>query len=134
VAEHNRKASGAIDRHRGRLVKTTGDGVLAQFDGAERAVRAAAAIRTATRELGIAIRVGVHTGEVELTADDVRGITVHVAARIMAAAGPDEILVSATVRDLIDPTRVRFEDAGIHELKGLQGGRHLYRMAALEDR
>lgn len=133
VAEHNRKASGAIDRHRGRLVKTTGDGVLAQFDGAERAVRAAVAIRAVARDLGIAIRVGVHTGEVQLAGDDVRGITVHVAARVMAAAAPDEILVSATVRDLVDNPRVRFEDAGVQELKGLQGGRQLYRMAGLED-
>lgn len=133
VAEHNRKASSAIDRHRGHLVKTTGDGVLARFDGAERAVRGAAAIRVAARDLGIAIRVGVHAGEVELTGDDVRGITVHIAARIMAEAGPDEILVSATVRDLIDATRVRFEDAGLHELRGLKGGRQLYRLATLQD-
>lgn len=134
VAEHNRKATAAIDRQRGRLVKTTGDGVLAQFDSAERAVRAAAAIRAAARELGLAIRGGVHTGEVELTGEDVRGVAVHIAARIMSAAGPDEILVSTTVRDLIDVTRVRFEDAGTHELKGLPGARQLYRLASLEDR
>ncbi len=131
VGEHNRKASAAIDRHRGRLVKTTGDGVLAQFDGAERAVRGAAAIREAAHGLGLEVRAGVHTGEVELTADDVRGIAVHTAARIMAVAGSDEILVSATVMDLLDGSGLTFEDAGVHELKGLHGSRHLYRLATL---
>jgi len=132
VGEHNRKASAAIDRHRGRLVKTTGDGVLAQFDGAERAVRGAAAIREAAHGLGLEIRAGVHTGEVELTADDVRGIAVHTAARIMAVAESGEILVSATVMDLLDGSGLTFEDAGIHELKGLHGARQLYRLATLE--
>jgi class 3 adenylate cyclase len=132
VGEHNRKASAAIDRHRGRLVKTTGDGVLAQFDGAERAVRGAAAIREAAHGLGLEIRAGVHTGEVELTADDVRGIAVHTAARIMAVAESGEILVSSTVMDLLDGSGLTFEDAGIHELKGLHGARQLYRLETLE--
>jgi len=132
VGEHNRKAASAIDRFRGRLVKTTGDGVLAQFDGAERAVRGAAAIRDAAQSLGLAIRAGVHTGEVQTVAGDVRGIAVHTAARIMAEAGSDEILVSATVMDLLDGSAVKFEDAGSHELKGLHGIRQLYRVAALE--
>ena len=132
VGEHNRKASAAIDRHRGRLVKTTGDGVLAQFDGAERAVRGAAAIREAAHGLGLEVRAGVHTGEVELTADDVRGIAVHTAARIMAVAESGEILVSATVMDLLDGSGLTFEDAGIHELKGLHGARQLYRLETLE--
>jgi len=128
VGEHNRKAATAIDRHRGRLVKTTGDGVLAQFDGAERAVRGAAAIREAARDLGLAIRTGVHTGEVHVIGDDVRGIAVHTAARIMAVAGSNEILVSATVMDLLDGSGLAFEDAGLHELKGLHGARQLYRL------
>jgi class 3 adenylate cyclase len=132
VGEHNRKASTAIDRHRGRLVKTTGDGVLAQFDGAERAVRGAAAIRDAARGLGLAIRAGVHTGEIQTIAGDVRGIAVHTAARIMAVAGSDEILVSATVMDLVDGSGLTFEDAGIHELKGLHGARQLYHLTGLE--
>lgn len=132
VGEHNRKASAAIDRHRGRLVKTTGDGVLAQFDGPERAVRSAAAIRDAAEGLGLAIRAGVHTGEVETIAGDVRGIAVHMAARIMAVAGSGEILVSATVMELLEGSGPTFEDAGIHELKGLQGARQLYRVGALE--
>lgn len=131
VGEHNRKAATAIDRHRGRLVKTTGDGVLAQFDGAERAVRGAAAIRDAANTLGLAIRIGVHTGEVQEIAGDVRGIAVHTAARIMAVAESGEILVSATVMDLLDASGLTFEDAGLHELKGLHGARQLYRLAAL---
>lgn len=131
VGEHNRKAEMAIDRHRGRLVKTTGDGVLAQFDGAERAVRGAAAIRDAVRGLGLEIRAGVHTGEVQTVAGDVRGIAVHTAARIMAAAGSGEVLVSATVIDLLDGTGMKFEDAGIHELKGLDRPRQLYRLTTL---
>ena len=131
VGEHNRKAAMAIDRHRGQLVKTTGDGVLAQFDGAERAVRGAAAIRDAARDLGLEIRAGVHTGEVQTVAGDVRGIAVHTAARIMAAAGSGEVLVSATVMDLLDGSELNFEDAGIHVLKGLDRARQLYRLAAL---
>jgi class 3 adenylate cyclase len=132
VGEHNRQSAAAIDRHRGRLVKTTGDGVLAQFDGAERAVRSAAAIREAARSLGLEVRVGVHTGEVQMTADDVRGIAVHTAARIMGVAGSGEILVSGTVMDLLDGSALTFEDAGIHQLKGLQGGRRLYRLSGLD--
>jgi class 3 adenylate cyclase len=132
VGEHNRKASMAIDRHRGRLVKTTGDGVLAQFDGAERAVRGAAAIRDAVQSLGLEIRTGVHTGEIQSIAGDVRGIAVHTAARIMAVAGSGEILISATVMDLLDGSGLTFEDAGLHALKGLHGSRQLYRLASLE--
>jgi class 3 adenylate cyclase len=130
IGAHNSRAATAIDRHRGRLIKTTGDGVLAQFDGAERAVRGAAAIRDAVQELGLKIRAGVHSGEVQVTAGDVRGIAVHIAARIMAEAGSGEILVSATVMDLVDGSDLVFEDAGIHELKGVHGARQLYRLAA----
>jgi class 3 adenylate cyclase len=128
VGEHNRKASTAIDRHRGRLIKTTGDGVLAQFDGPERAVRAAASIRGVAETLDLQVRAGVHSGEVQVTADDVRGIAVHTAARIMAAAEPGEILVSATVMDLVAGSDLAFEDAGLHELKGLAGRRQLFRL------
>ena len=128
VADHNRKSAVAVERYRGRLVKTTGDGVIAQFDGAERAVRGAAAIRDAVRALGLEIRAGVHSGEVQVAPDDIRGIAVHTAARIMAVAGPGEILVSATVMDLVDGSELAFEDAGRHELKGLHGARQLYRV------
>jgi class 3 adenylate cyclase len=129
VSEHNRKAQLAVDRYRGRLVKTTGDGVLALFDGAERAVRGAAAIRTASSALSLEIRAGVHSGEVRASTDDVRGIAVHTAARIMAAANPGEILVSSTVMELVEGSGLTFEDAGAHELKGLTGKRQLYRLA-----
>jgi class 3 adenylate cyclase len=128
IGAHNSRALAAIDRQRGRLVKTTGDGVLASFDSPERAVRGAIAIRRVGHDLGIQIRAGVHSGEVQVTADDVRGIAVHTAARIMAIAGPDEILVSATVIDLIDGSDLEFEDAGAHELKGFRGARHLFRL------
>jgi class 3 adenylate cyclase len=129
IAEHNHRASTAIDRQRGRLVKTTGDGVIGSFDGAERAVRAAIAIRGIAKVLGLEIRAGVHSGEVQLTADDVRGIAVHTAARIMTAAAPGEILVSATVMDLVEGSDLVFEDVGLHELKGLHGQRQLFRLA-----
>jgi class 3 adenylate cyclase len=128
IGAHNTRALAAIDRQRGRLVKTTGDGVLASFDSPERAVRGAIAIRRVGHDLGLQIRGGVHSGEVQVTIDDVRGIAVHAAARIMALAGPDEILVSATVIDLIDGTDLEFEDAGTHELKGFRGARHLFRL------
>jgi class 3 adenylate cyclase len=130
IAEHNRKASSAIERHRGRLVKTTGDGVLAAFDGAERAVRAAVSIRGVAKVLGLEIRTGVHSGEVQVTPDDIRGIAVHTAARIMSEATPGEILVSATVMDLVEGSDLSFDDAGLHELKGLSGHRQLFRLAS----
>jgi class 3 adenylate cyclase len=128
IGAHNSRALAAIDRQRGRLVKTTGDGVLASFDSPERAVRGAIAMRRVAHDLNLQIRAGVHSGEVQVTADDVRGIAVHAAARIMAIAGPDEILVSATVIDLIDGSDLEFEDAGTHELKGFRGARHLFRL------
>jgi class 3 adenylate cyclase len=128
IGEHNRRASSAIDRQRGRLVKTTGDGVLAAFDSPERAVRAAVLIRQVAADLDLAIRAGVHSGEVEVSPNDMRGIAVHTTARIMAAAGAGEILVSATVMDLVDGSDLVFEDAGLHELKGLSGRRQLFRL------
>jgi class 3 adenylate cyclase len=129
VAAHNRTAERIIDGHRGRLVKTTGDGVIALFDSAERAVRSGAEIEQAVEPLGLSVRAGVHSGEVELAPSDVRGVAVHAASRIAALAGPGEVLVSATVRDLMDGSDLEFEDAGLHELKGLPGARQLYRLA-----
>jgi class 3 adenylate cyclase len=123
------RASAAIDRYRGRLVKTTGDGVLASFDSPERAVRGAITMRRAAWGLDLRIRAGVHSGEALVTADDLRGIAVHTAARIMVVAGPDEILVSATVMDLVDGSDLEFEDdAGTHELKGFRSARQLFRL------
>jgi class 3 adenylate cyclase len=130
VGEHNRRSTEAIERYGGRIVKTTGDGVLAVFDGAERAVRSAVGIRDVARTLGLSVRIGVHGGEIETTVDDVRGLAVHTAARVMNVAGPNEIFVSATIRDLVDGSGLSFEDAGAHELKGLEGSRQLYRLVA----
>jgi class 3 adenylate cyclase len=95
-------------------------------------VRGAAAIRDAAQTLGLPIRAGIHTGELQVTSDDMRGIAVHTAARIMGAAGPGEILLSATVIEIIEGSGMTFDDAGIHELKGLPGRRQLYRLATLD--
>ena len=111
---------------RGREIKDTGDGFLAIFDGTARAVRCAAAIRDSVAELGIEIRAGIHTGEIEIVPNDVRGVAVHVASRIMALAGPGEILVSGTTYELLAGSGLPFEDRGSHELKGLTGVRSLY--------
>ena len=129
VGAHNERIQFELDRYRGRLVKTTGDGVLALFDGSERAVRAAAAICLAAKAMGLTIRAGVHTGEVELAAGDVRGLAVHVAARVMAQAGPGQVFVSATTRELVADSGLAFVDAGAHELKGVSGARQLYCLA-----
>lgn len=126
LGRHNREVRNQLDRFRGREVVTTGDGFLAVFDGAARAVRAAMAVRNATRAIGVEVRQGVHTGEVEMVGGDVRGIAVHEAARIAAAAGAGEVLVSATTRQLADGTELEFEDRGQHELKGLAGTRALF--------
>ena len=111
---------------RGREVKTTGDGVLATFDGPARAIRCACSIRQRVRLLGIQVRTGLHTGECELIGDDVGGIAVHIAARIRAAAGPDEVLVSSTVKDLVAGSRLGFVDRGTQRLKGVPDEWRLY--------
>lgn len=110
-----------VDRAGGQLVSTSGDGVLATFDMPADAVRSATRIAGGVGALGIAIRAGVHTGEIEILGDDVAGIGVHIAARVMAAAGPGEVLVSRTVCDLVTGSGLRFEDRGEHELKGVPG-------------
>ena len=115
-----------LERFRGREVKTTGDGMLVTFDGSGRALQCAAAIRRVAREHGLQLRVGVHVGEVEIVGDDIRGVTVHEAARIMAKADPDEILVSDLTRVLAG-AGLAFEDRGAHTLKGLDGD---WRLAA----
>src|SRR5262249_47762859 len=114
VAQHNAEAEREIDRQDGRMVKTTGDGVIALFYSAERAVLAAVAVGNAVRPLGVEIRAGVHTGEVELVAGDVRGVSVHTTARLMALGGPGDVVVSATVRDLLDGSELEFDDLGVH--------------------
>jgi class 3 adenylate cyclase len=114
-----------LERFGGREVKTTGDGVLVTFDGPARAIQCAAAMRRLARVHGLQLRVGVHVGEVEVVGNDVRGVAVHEAARIMAAAAADEILVSDLTRMLAGPAGLAFDDRGTHVLKGLDGEWHL---------
>ena len=104
-----------------RLVQTTGDGILATFDGPGRGIGCAAAVRDQLAGIGLHIRSGLHAGEVELRGDDVGGIAVHIAARVMAAAGSGEILVSRTVRDLVAGSDLVLEDRGVWPLKGVEG-------------
>jgi class 3 adenylate cyclase len=129
LTAHNARLREQLNIFRGREVKTTGDGFLAIFDSPTRAVGCAAAMTRAARDIGVEIRAGVHTGEVELVGDDVRGIAVHTAARILALAGPSEVLVSSTTAGLIEGSGMALEDAGMHELKGLSGARQIYRLA-----
>lgn len=119
-----------LERHRGREVKTMGDGFLATFNGPARAIRCASAARDAMRELGIEIRAGLHTGEVEVMGDDVGGIAVSIGARVGAAAGPGEVLVSRTVTDLVAGSGIEFADRGAHALKGVPGEWQLYAVSA----
>ena len=103
--------------------------VSSVFDGATKAVRCGAAMTRSAHAIGLPIRVGIHTGEIEFVGDDVRGVAVHAAARVMSLAGPDEVLVSSTTADLLEGSGLALEDAGTHELKGLSGRRKLYRLA-----
>jgi class 3 adenylate cyclase len=118
-----------LDRFRGRLVQTTGDGTLAVFDGPARAVECACALRGGVRSLGLDIRAGLHTGEIETRGNDVAGIAVHIAARVSSLAGAGEVLVSRTVTDLVVGSGIEFENRGEHELKGVPGSWHLYAVA-----
>ncbi|HJR19133.1 MAG TPA: adenylate/guanylate cyclase domain-containing protein [Actinomycetota bacterium] len=115
-----------VEHFRGRLIKTTGDGVLATFDGPARAIRCAQAISDEVHALGLEIRSGLHTGEVELRGEDIGGIAVAIAARVMAKAGASEVLVSSTVKDLVVGSGLEFDDRGPHELKGVPGEWRLY--------
>ena len=111
---------------RGREVNTAGDGLLATFDGPNRAIRCACSVREKLRPLGLEVRTGLHTGECELIGDDIGGIAVHIAARVAAAAEPDEVLVSSTVRDLVAGSGLRFADRGMRALKGIPDEWHLF--------
>ena len=119
LAAHNRVIERHVAAARGVVVKFTGDGALATFDGPARAINCACAIRDAVEDLGLKIRVGLHTGEIEMVDGDIRGIAVHVAARIMSLAGPGEVLVSGVMPPLVLGSRITFDDRGTHQLKGV---------------
>ncbi len=124
--QHDALAVRQVTRHGGRIVKTTGDGILATFDGPARSVRCALSISEGARALGLEVRAGVHTGEVELRGHDVSGLGVNIASRIEALAGPGEVLVSRTVTDLVAGSDLNFTDMGEHALKGVPGRWQLF--------
>jgi class 3 adenylate cyclase len=130
LAAHHERVRGQLARYRGREIDTAGDGFLATFDGPARAVRCAQAISDAVRPLGLEIRAGCHTGEIEMKDEDVTGIAVHIGARVSALAGASEVLVSSTVKDLVAGSGLVFEDFGEHELKGVPDRWHLYRVVS----
>ncbi|WP_210085491.1 adenylate/guanylate cyclase domain-containing protein [Mycobacterium sp. OAE908] len=127
---HDAVVRAQLNRFRGREIGTAGDGFLATFDGPQRAIRCAMAIRDAVRALGIEVRAGLHTGECEVRGDDIGGIAVHIGARVSALAGPNEVLVSSTLRDLVIGSGLNFDDRGSHELKGVPGEWHLFAVAS----
>jgi len=126
VVAHNQVMRAELDRWRGRELNTTGDGFLALFDGAARAVRCARSMTAAVRALDLEVRAGLHTGEVAIAGGQARGLAVHAAARVAALAGSGEVLVSSTTRDLLDGSGLGFVSRGEHELKGLAGARTIY--------
>ena len=126
LQEHNVRIRAAIDRFRGQEFAATGDGFLALFDGAATAVRAGALMDPSVADLGIRVRVGLHTSEVQIVGGQARGLGVHAAARVAALARPGEVLVSGTTRDLLDGSGLTLEPRGQHELKGLSGKRAIF--------
>jgi class 3 adenylate cyclase len=126
LGAHHDGAARAVSSFSGRLIKSTGDGILATFDGPARAIRAGDMLVQDAQRLGVDLRVGLHTGELELLGDDVSGMAVHIAARVMDRAGPGEVVVSSTVRDLVVGSRLDFEDRGTHELRGVPGDWRLW--------
>ena len=119
--DHDSAVRGELERFHGQEVKTTGDGFLAAFDGPARAIRCAQAITDKAEDMGLQVRAGLHTGECEARGDDLAGIAVHIGARVGSLAGPSEVLVTSTVRDLVTGSGVEFHDRGRHELKGIPG-------------
>jgi len=126
LREHNVRIRAAIDRSRGREIDSAGDGFLALFDGAAKAVHAAATMDPSVSDLGLRVRVGIHTSEVEIVGGRARGVAVHTAARVASLAGPGEVLLSGTTRDLLDGSGLSLEPRGEHELKGLSGARPIF--------
>jgi class 3 adenylate cyclase len=129
LAAHHALVRRELARFRGREIDTAGDGFLAAFDGPARAVRCAGAIRDAVRALGLEVRAGVHTGECEIGREGLGGIAVHIGARVAALAGPGEVLVSSTVKDLVAGSGLGFVDRGAHALRGVPGEWRLYAVA-----
>ena len=129
VERHHREASALIDRHRGHVVDTAGDGILATFDGPGRAIRCGLAMVEAVRDLGLEVRAGVHAGECERAGERLRGLAVHIGARVAALAKPSEVLVSSTVKDLVAGSGIDFTDRGAHELKGVPGEWRVFAVA-----
>jgi class 3 adenylate cyclase len=127
---HDELAKQMVEKHRGTLIKTTGDGILATFDGPGRAVRCALAFGAAAKQIGLPLRAGLHTGEIEIRGRDIGGIAVHAAARVMAQSQCSEVLVSRVVTDLVAGAGLKFSERGSHELKGLPGRWDLFAASA----
>jgi class 3 adenylate cyclase len=130
LAELNAASRRQIDKFRGRVAANTGDGLISIFDGAERAVRCGLAVSAEAAQLGLRIRCGVHTGEVELLPDNIRGVAVHIVSRITALGAAGEVLLSGTTYELVADSDLRFEDRGSHELKGVTGARQVWALAS----
>lgn len=128
LARHDRMVRKQLDRFRGREVTTTGDGFVAIFDGAERAIRAAQEIGSTAPLVGVEVRAGVHSGEIELEGGNVRGVAVHIATRVAALAGPGEVYASWATRELLAGSPIGFTDRGLHALKGLAEQRRVYQV------
>jgi class 3 adenylate cyclase len=130
LTELNAASRRQVDKFRGKVAANTGDGLISIFDGAERGVRCGAAITEEAMRLGLGLRCGVHTGEVELLPDNVRGLAVHIVTRVMALAASGEVLVSGTTHELVADSDLHFEDRGSHELKGVQGARQVWALSS----
>ena len=130
LTELNAASRRQVDKFRGRVAANTGDGLISMFDGAERAVRCGAAIIEESVRLGLGLRCGIHTGEVELVPDNIHGVAVHVVSRVMALATAGEVLVSGTTYELVADSELHFEDRGSHELKGVKGARQIWALAS----
>jgi class 3 adenylate cyclase len=129
LERHDAMFRQALGRHRGREVKRTGDGFLATFDGPARAIRCAADIAGSMGSLGLEVRAGLHTGELEVMDGDLGGLALHIAARVMDSAEPSEVLVSSTVKDLVVGSGIDFQDRGARELRGIPGEWRLFSVA-----
>jgi class 3 adenylate cyclase len=129
ISDHERHARDTVTRFRGRTIKSTGDGILATFDGAARAVRCAIALREAAIGLGLEMRSAVHTGEVDVVDDDIRGIAIHEASRTLGLAGAGQILVSAATAGLVGDAGITLVDFGVHELRGIDTPRQIFAVA-----